>query len=796
MDSKEKEFLKRLIKTFRQEAEEHIKFIRSNLIEIEKSTDHALIKGTIENIYREAHSLKGAARSVSFKCVEFVCQEIENVFSALKKDELKLSKNDFDLLHNVINKISELINEKDFNNPELEKIGNRLKYLVNLILQRKDEKKISEMIDKNNFDNFISNEKSGKITDSEVKPEKESSFKSEIVSEKNEFEDSVKTIDMSASEKLMKTETVRVAINKIDSLFHQVEELLLTKLSYLHLTEGLKSILEKNEEFDKKISNIKNELRFVKKICENRDSGLSAPERNSIQKFVEFYESYFDLYYKSNFELFNIYKTAMNDSHSNSLLIENLLDEAKGILMLPISTVTDVLPIMVRDLSVNLDKEIEFKIEGNDTVIDRRILDEIKDPLIHLIRNSVDHGIETPKEREAIKKSKSGLLELNIKQISGDKIEIVIIDDGKGIDTQAVLKSAVKKGLITEESASELNELQIFELIFKSDISTSPVITDLSGRGLGLAIVKEKIEKLGGTITLKSEKGKGSTFRLVIPLTLSTFRGVLIRLSEMEYIVPTIEVERLVRINSNEVKTVENKDTITVDGEVIPLMSLKSILGVTSNKYIKSEKLFITAFISNYSGSRVAFIVDDILNEQEILVKNLGSQLANVKNIYGATVLGSGKVVPILNIKDLLEASEVISSKVMDTAQQTAEKPEDKKVLVVDDSVTSRILIKDILESTGYQVKTAVDGVEAFTLLKSEEFDLVVSDVEMPRLNGFDLTAKIRADKSFAELPVVLVTALASKEDREKGIEVGANAYIVKSSFEQSNLLDIIGRLI
>jgi two-component system chemotaxis sensor kinase CheA len=323
------------------------------------------------------------------------------------------------------------------------------------------------------------------------------------------------------------------------------------------------------------------------------------------------------------------------------------------------------------------------------------------------------------------------------------------------------------------------------------------MITDISGRGLGLAIVREKVEKLGGTVTMASEPKKGTTFRMALPLTLSTCRGIIVRAGGQLFIVPDAGVERVARIDKALLKTVENRETVELDGEALSYIRLEDVLLLSRQKLVGADSDLMPLFVIGSGTRRVAFGVDAILEEQEVLVKSLGPQLARVRNITGATVLGSGKVAAILNPGDLVK-SAIKGAAIPVSAGYAAGAAEAvrRSVLVVEDSITARTLLKNILETAGYRTITAVDGIDALTQIKTNEIDLVVSDVDMPRMNGFDLTAKIRDSREFADLPVVLVTSLDSREDRERGIDVGANAYIVKSNFDQSNLLDVIKRII
>jgi two-component system chemotaxis sensor kinase CheA len=359
-------------------------------------------------------------------------------------------------------------------------------------------------------------------------------------------------------------------------------------------------------------------------------------------------------------------------------------------------------------------------------------------------------------------------------------------------------------GLLPADAAKRPGPQDMLQLIFISGMSTSPIITDISGRGLGLAIVREKVEKLGGTVSVQSRTGAGTTFLLLLPMTLATFRGVLVRVDEFIYVLPATNVERTLRVKKEDIRTIENRETIRLDGQILSMIRLRDTLELparknwsASNKFSGPEEASaLSIIILNSVEKRMAFLVDEVLQEQEVLVKGLGAQLKRVRNIAGATVLGTGKVVPVLNVSDLMK-SAVLSAAVSRKETPAGQTPAGAgRILVAEDSITSRTLLKNILETAGFQVTTAVDGADALAQVRSKEFDLVVSDVDMPRMNGFELTAKIRADKKLGEMPVILVTALESRDDKERGIEAGANAYIVKSSFDQSNLLEVVKRFL
>jgi two-component system chemotaxis sensor kinase CheA len=462
---------------------------------------------------------------------------------------------------------------------------------------------------------------------------------------------------------------------------------------------------------------------------------------------------------------------------------------------LPLATLGVLLAKLVRDLCRDQGKEAELVIRGEEVTIDKRILEELKDPLIHLLRNCIDHGIETPEQRRRAGKPPRATITLEVSRVNGNQVEISVSDDGAGIDVEKVKEAAFKRGLVVPDTSEQLSESAALALVFEADVSTSPMITQVSGRGLGLAIVREKAEKLGGRVAIESRRGYGTTIRMTLPLTLATFRGVLIEAAQRLFIIPTAQVERATRFESQDVQTVEGRRTLALNGRAVALADLADVLQLPATRQKAERPKGTPVLILGAGEQRVAFAVDAVLDEREVLVKRLAKPLSRVRNIAGATVLASGHVAPILNVPDLLKSARIASAALLTPANAQPFAVAARRILVAEDSITSRVLLKGILESAGYIVKTAVDGIDAYTTLRAESFDLLVSDVEMPRMNGFDLTARIRADSTLAELPVVLVTALESREDRERGIDVGANAYLVKSSLDQSNLLQAVRRL-
>jgi two-component system chemotaxis sensor kinase CheA len=574
-------------------------------------------------------------------------------------------------------------------------------------------------------------------------------------------------------------ETVRVAVRSLDDRLLEAEEMLSAKIAARQREADFGELSATFDSWRREWARVQNEARALRRA-----------ETGGLAEFLEWNH---DWLRALESRVAGLHRAAEHDRIAVDKLVDELLENSKRLLMLPFSTITGGLPKIVRDLARELGKEADLVLRGEETRIDKRILEEMKDPLVHLLRNSMDHGIEDPEARRLARKPPRASITLGVAQVDGNQVEISLTDDGAGIDTTRVRAQAVKRGLLSAEAAERLDDAQALALVFEADLSTSPMITQISGRGLGLAIVRERAEKLGGRVIIESTAREGTTIRMIMPLTLATFRGVLVEAARRIFVVPTSQVERVTRFRAADVQTVEGRTTLAHEGRALALTNLAQVLQLPAAP-AANEPDARPAVILGTGNERIAFAVDAVLDEREVLVKRLAKPLARVRNIAGATVLGNGAVAPILNVVDLLKSARRAQPASRAATPATAEAIV-KRVLVAEDSITSRMLIKGILESAGYEVKTAVDGLEAFTLLRTEKFDVLVSDVEMPRLNGFDLAARVRSDPALSELPVVLVTALASREDRERGIEVGANAYIVKSNLDQSNLLEALRRL-
>ena len=725
----DEDFQKKLNEAFAIEAAEHLQAITTGLIEIEKEPLPPRRQEVIETTFREAHSLKGAARAVNRTDIESVCQSMESLFSQWKGGAFDAVPRTFDTLNAALDLLAKLLLQPGVDNSQPARES--IRTMVQRIAQPADR----------------------------TAPHVPAPVP--IATPARE------------PERVAAADTVRVPVAKLDELLRQAEEMVALKLAASDHTRDLRDIGGALEALRRESA----QLHVADAAASHAfDTQIRALEKRVAQST----------------------KSADHDERLIHGRVDELLANAKKLVMLPMSGLLDVFPKLVRDLAREQRKDIDLSIHGREVEIDKRIIEEIKDALIHIVRNAIDHGLETATVRVAQGKPARGRLALKVAQRDASKVEITICDDGAGIDFESVKSAAVKSGVLDGAEAAHLGEAAALALIFQSGISTSPIVTEISGRGLGMAIVREKVEKLGGQIAIETQPRAGTTFRILLPVTLATFKGILVDAGGQTFVVPTASVERIARVKRSEIATVESRETICLDGQVVGFAWLADVLELPRRG--REDEQDVEALVLGATAAhRIAFGIEALHHEQEVLVKPLGKPLVRVRNIAAATVLGSGAPALILNVPDLLQSAVRATTADVSSPVSTppsAATPHASRVLVADDSVTARMLLKNILETAGYHITTAVDGIDALTALRGGEFDLVVSDVEMPRMDGFALTARIRADERLRKLPVVLVTALGSREDRERGIDAGASAYIVKSSFDQGNLLEIIGRFV
>ncbi|MEI8351794.1 MAG: hybrid sensor histidine kinase/response regulator, partial [bacterium] len=709
--TRDEEFMNRLLETFRVEADEHIRAISGDLQALQSLPEGPDRVARIETVFRATHSLKGAARAIDLRSVEAVCQAMEDVLGSAKKAVLALTPVILDVLIRGVDKIEDMLASPS--GQEKEGAGELIEELRQIA--------VSAVLGTGRPD-------TAHVRETPVEAPAAPPPEVKLASDADAAGASSRPLHQGLGEG-----TIRIPAARLDALLLQVEELLSAKLAATQRSEELVALRAQVAGLKKSARIMAGEQAPLQAMA---DSAKARSQRETktmagLKRVLEcLAKDHSDIEVLDD-KLAVLAKASQEDQRHLNRMVDNLLEDAKKVLMLPFSSLLEPLPRMIRDVCRDQGKEADLKVVGGEVEIDKRILEQLKDPLIHLVRNSVDHGLERPAERERVGKSRRGCIHLSIAQVESSKVEIIISDDGRGIDLLKVKLAAVKAGALSQEDAAQISENDLTRFIFRSGVSTSPIITDLSGRGLGLAIVLERVEELGGSVSVNTTVGAGSTFRMVLPLSLATFRGTFVEAGGQLFVIPTSNVERVLRMKVGDVATMENRESIVLDGKAVSLSRLDRALHLPAAALSRDPKMALPVVVVASGDRRIAFAIDRVLFEREVLVKNLGRQLARVRNIAAATVLGSGRVVPILNVRDLLASAINLSGGIPiasaeNQAQTAGNAGPGKSILVVEDSITSRMLLKNILESAGYHVTTAVDGQDGLTTLKTGSFDLVV----------------------------------------------------------------------
>ncbi len=463
--------------------------------------------------------------------------------------------------------------------------------------------------------------------------------------------------------------------------------------------------------------------------------------------------------------------------------------------MVPAEDVFQVFRKMMRDLSADEGKQVRFEVKGLDVQADRLVLQALKDPLMHMLRNAISHGIESPAERARAGKDPAGLIRF-ILQVRDNRLNMTIEDDGRGIDYQAISNQVVKKGYVSETDASVLNRQDLLRYMYEPGLTTVKMITDLKGRGVGMSVVKGCINRLGGKIKVTGEDGQGTRFDLEVPLTILSHRMLRVSSGGQTFGIPAQHIEQLIKIRLADVESVDGTLVIPFNHSPVPFGMLKDYLEINDGKNPgPGNTLFV--MIVHSEDQFMGLGVDRFLSQEDVLVKTLPPPTDQIPFFSGGFMDDDGSVSLILKPEELLKSmTGSATPRIFSVKEENTSRAAPARILIVDDSVTTRTLERTILESQGYKVFVAVDGLDALDLLRRQMVDLVVTDIQMPKMDGFDLIRKMKESEALKDLPVIIVTSMADQQDRERGMTLGADAYIVKQKFDQKNLLETIGQIL
>jgi two-component system sensor histidine kinase and response regulator WspE len=476
-------------------------------------------------------------------------------------------------------------------------------------------------------------------------------------------------------------------------------------------------------------------------------------------------------------------------------LAHRLYNEVISSRMVPFSDGLHGFPRLVRDLARETGKQIRFEIAGAATPVDRDILERLEAPLSHLIRNAIDHGMETPEERKAAGKPEEGTLVLEARHVAG-MLNISITDDGRGINPEDLRGKVVEKGYVSPDMAGSLSRAELFEFLFLPGFSTARKVTEISGRGVGLDVVFNMAHEVGGTVRVDADAGRGARFHLQLPLTLSVLRTLLLSIAGEAYALPLSRIDRVLSLAPADIREIEDRPYCTLDGEHVGILDARQLFGLPQAAAPPGG--FSVVVISDRLN-RYGLVVDRVIGEENLVVRPLDSRLGKVPNVSAGAILDDGSPVVIFDVDDLVRSIHQLltTGKLQKIGRgRQALKTGKKRVLVVDDSLTVREVERRLLENAGYEVTTAIDGVDGLNKLTSQSFELLVSDVDMPRMNGIDLVRTVKADPQHHDMPVMIVSYKDREEDRLRGLEAGANYYLTKGSFHDESLLTAVRDLI
>ena len=791
--SADREFLQ----TFRAEAEERLRNLGEGLMTLEGDPgDEELIK----KMFREAHTLKGASGMMGFESIKNLAHRTEDILSAVQKGQLILDKSLTDLMLETLDTIEEMLPEQSTGEaPDVDasellerliRAGNGEAFEASAPHADESKKlhdankpeapKIKQALppkEKQSAPQGLQQDLSGVGRDNQT---------STAIDPAPAGKDSKKP-PMPAAPRTHSREadpTIRVNIERLDRLMNLMGEILVNQIDSEGQVKDMAGLQQEVHELRDIFSSLMGRLERLKESKSVEDLAALNQSLSKAESRAEKVAGSIDAaasHFKEN--------TAVR-----RLALDELQDRTMHVRMLPLSNIFGIYPRVVRDASNACGKQVRLETSGEETELDKRILEQVADPLIHIIRNCVDHGIETPEVRKATGKPEQGTVKLSAFQ-RGDRVEIEIEDDGAGIDPGKVRQAAVEKGLVSENEEIGLEEC--VDLIFLPGFSTAQSVTEISGRGVGLDVVKSNIEKLEGFVSVDSTSGTGTRFTVSLPVTLAVIKGLLVESNDIRLIIPLVSVKEMVAVDDEEIQALGSRRGFLMRNTAVPLIDLLEHLGggVTEKDGEKSNVVIVGA-----EKFRMGFAVGKLIGEQEVVIKSLGTFLGRLEYVAGVTILGSGEAVVVLNVNQILrKIREGVRNEAKAVRQQKKARPGEeqrKSVLIVEDSLVVRELQRNILEAAGYDVDTAVDGEDALTLLSQKPVDCVVTDIEMPRMNGFDLTSAIRKKDELKDTPVIMVTSLSNESDKKRGIEVGADAYVIKGSFDQKNLLTTIERLV
>ncbi len=767
------EQLAQLCEVFRAEATEQLKGLAEVLFALDED-DGSIgpddLLALLTNALRSAHSLKGSAGSLGFKRIAVIVHRFEDVLGLLEQNPGAMSERLVDKMLESLDVITQSVREslpgdEQFTDEEQQAIAT----LERIAAKLAEGGVPSESVP--------AGTSTGSVTD-RGESQEPAKKKAAPVGARSSVESALLESSKppkSGVERPSRDGLIRIAESHLDSVIVQISELFETSIQFESFGQDLDGVLE---------------------IAQDSLQGLGAASRllNSGGEVREDLSSLTERVRSLYFLLRAAAKKNDRNTHQLSRMLHSAQDELRKIRMAPISSVFVTIKRYIREISKETGKQVDLYLEGGEYTVDRKILEAIEEPLIHILRNAVDHGIEPRQFRIEMGKPELGYLSV-IARHTGDAVELTIADDGKGIDPEAIRKALLRRGMLTVEQTAELSLDQLFDYLFEFGFSTQRNVSNISGRGMGLDVVKFAVERFGGEVRLDSRPGDGTALTMRLPLTMSMVRCLLVRVGDRALGIPASNVEKVLVLKPGDIRVIGDGEVIEHQGMPIAYCFLGELFGFAASPAVSQLKDTQLVVLVRFGERQFAFGIGEVMEYVQLILKPLGDLLERVPNVAGVSLLGSGELALVVNPADLVRtAGELSRSPHRGSRSSQAEAA--PTILVVDDSIATRTFEKTLLESAGFNVVTAADGYKALDLLVDQVCDLVISDIQMPNMDGISLTRTIRAHPSLGKTPVVLLTSAGSDEDKARGLSVGADAYIVKKDLTQRELVQTINQLL
>lgn len=744
---------------FCAEIETQCKILNQSLLEIERTPKD---QKQIESLMRAAHSIKGAARVMNIDPIVRLAHAMEDCFVATHQAEMPIER--VDQLLRSVDLLTQLtkVNLKEFR----AWLSEHISLIENLITELIASPKPAALIAKKESEPLTTPEASTipfrQATQLQV------------------------TLSQTEREKVFQTgldqdRILRITAENLNRLMGLAGESLIESRWFFPFAGSLQEFKNKLMEMEKVIHILRDHLQ--------KESLNEAVQRD----LTDLYQQVHSLY-----TLLNERLGELDDFiRRHAVLSDHLYQEVINSRMRPFGDGVEPLPRMVRDLAHQLGKRVRLEIEGKSTLVDREILEKLESPLSHLLRNAVDHGIELPKERQAAGKPEEGVIKLDAHH-RGGMLAITVSDDGRGVDIEKLRRTIVDKKQMSVEMANRLTDSEVLDFLFLPGFSTSVHLTEISGRGVGLDIVQRAVQEVGGVIRTVSYPDKGMSFYLQLPLTLSVINALLVQISGEAYAFPSARVDQVFLVPHENIRLIENRQFFHYEAENIGLVPAWMVLDLDEPQLVCED---VPVIVISEHLNKYGLVVDYLIGEKELVVQKLDPRLGKIPNISAGALMEDGSPILIVDVEDMLcSIDDLLSSnrwmKIAHAYEEQTVPSLKKCILVVDDSLTVREVECRLLLNEGYQVETAVNGIDGWNAVRLRRYDLVITDIDMPRMNGIELSKAIKHDPKLKHIPVMIVSYKEGEEDRLKGLEAGADYYLTKSSFHDATLIDAVRNLI